>query len=138
ALSYTWGDQDDPDTMELNGHLVPIGRNPAAALRHLRIQDIWVCLWVDALCIDQQDDVEKSLQVQRMPIIYEATSFVVIWLGTGFDGVQEAFSWLQDRSNFIAPPRLSVAEALTKLLTLPWWRRGWVIQELTVCQEAVV
>ncbi|KAF2678226.1 hypothetical protein K458DRAFT_317333, partial [Lentithecium fluviatile CBS 122367] len=82
ALSYTWGDQSNPASLELNGsYTLPIGRNLAAALKHARLKDSFCVLWVDALCIDQNDEVEKSRQVQRMPTIYEAATMTLIWLG---------------------------------------------------------
>lgn len=149
ALSYTWGDQSDPATIKLNGNMTLIGRNLASALKNVRLKERWCTLWADALCIDQQDDVEKSRQVQSMPTIYEAAKLVIVWLGDGFEGAEEAFAWLRglwhiqeevtlslDRINALLSPL--IAEALTRLLHLPWWRRVWVIQELTVCQEAIV
>ncbi|KAI4926776.1 hypothetical protein J4E85_007071 [Alternaria conjuncta] len=39
--------------------------------------------WIDALCINQSDDVEKSLQVQRMGDIYKNAKEVLVWLGDG-------------------------------------------------------
>ncbi|KAH7095991.1 heterokaryon incompatibility protein-domain-containing protein [Paraphoma chrysanthemicola] len=149
ALSYTWGDQSNPESIELNGHITLIGRNLASALRHVRLENGWCTLWADALCIDQQDDVEKSKQVDSMPNIYEAAKSVIVWLGDGFEGAEEAFIWLRDlwngpeevtssfdRINALLSP--SIAIALERILALPWWRRVWVIQEITVCQEAMV
>jgi hypothetical protein len=43
-------------------------------------------LWVDAICINQQDKVEKTAQVSRMHEIYSAASNVCIWLGVGETG----------------------------------------------------
>ncbi|KAH7080543.1 heterokaryon incompatibility protein-domain-containing protein [Paraphoma chrysanthemicola] len=149
ALSYTWGDQTNPESIELNGHIILIGRSLASALRHVRLENGWCTLWADALCIDQQDDVEKSQQVENMPTIYEAAKAVIVWLGDGFDGAEEAFTWLRDlwnvpeevtlsldRINALLSPTIAIA--LERILALPWWRRVWVIQEITVGQEAMV
>lgn len=38
-------------------------------------------LWVDALCIDQSNDSEKTQQVQQMGTIYKTAAAVVLWLG---------------------------------------------------------
>ncbi|PVH76869.1 hypothetical protein DL98DRAFT_372665, partial [Cadophora sp. DSE1049] len=38
-------------------------------------------LWADAICVNQQDNVGKSHQVQQMKQIYENASKVIVWLG---------------------------------------------------------
>jgi len=152
ALSYNWGDQSNPVTMKLHGHdlkhNVLIGRNLASALVSIRAPPgpTSHALWVDAMCINQKDDLEKTEQVQRMPDIYESARKAFIWLGDEFKGVKEAFAWLRDlhwskASSFEELNALlttEIAAALAKLLSLPWWRRVWIIQEATVCKDAVV
>ena len=65
--------------------------NVSAALDHLRHPDERPYLWVDALCINQADDVEKSAQVQEMLSIYKKASKVVAWIGekknSGFNAI---------------------------------------------------
>lgn len=100
----------------------------------------------DALCINQNDDQEKSEQVQGMSTIYESARQAWIWLGTEFEGVEESFAWLRglyqssassfEEINALLTPL--VARALSSLLSLPWWRRVWIIQEATVSRDAVV
>jgi hypothetical protein len=51
------------------------------ALMRLRHDPSINFLWVDALCINQADDKEKSQQVQRMRSIYKAAKMVYAWLG---------------------------------------------------------
>ena len=38
-------------------------------------------LWVDSICIDQLNNLERSSQVQRMKDIYEHAMNTVVWLG---------------------------------------------------------
>jgi len=38
-------------------------------------------LWIDAICINQNDNAEKSVQVQRMDLIYSNATQVIAWLG---------------------------------------------------------
>jgi hypothetical protein len=68
ALSYAWRlDQNEPDaTISCNGVDVKISANLFDALRQLRNVHVPVIIWVDFLCINQQDVVERSLQVAMM------------------------------------------------------------------------
>ena len=70
ALSYVWGDARSDCTIIVNGLPLPIGRNLYIALRRLRSRHRKKLLWVDAICINQRDDFEKSLQVAMMAEIY--------------------------------------------------------------------
>ncbi|PKS06248.1 hypothetical protein jhhlp_006994 [Lomentospora prolificans] len=81
ALSYTWGDKANPETILLDGQHVPVTTNLYAALRALRQPTRPRQLWIDALCINQQDVRERSHEVFRMRLIYERATRVVIWLG---------------------------------------------------------
>lgn len=42
-------------------------------------------LWIDAVCINQADEVEKSWQVQQMWTIYNSTEYMATWLGNAAD-----------------------------------------------------
>jgi hypothetical protein len=76
--------QNEPDaTILCNGVDVEISANLFDALRQLRNVQIPVVIWVDFLCINQQDVMERSLQVAMMREIYEKSREVIIWLGKG-------------------------------------------------------
>ena len=51
------------------------------ALKHLRHSDATRTLWIDAICINQDDDSEKGTQVHRMADIYRLAHRVVVWMG---------------------------------------------------------
>lgn len=48
-------------------------------------EDTWAYIWCDALCINQNDNVEKSHQVALMGRIYSTAAFVLAWLGIDKD-----------------------------------------------------
>ncbi|KAF2114104.1 heterokaryon incompatibility protein-domain-containing protein [Lophiotrema nucula] len=87
-------------TITINGHPVSISANLYAALIAIRtvrfhemykhstgpLQDDLEYIWIDALCINQADLVEKSAQVQLMNCIYWQSVHVLVWLG-GMDGL---------------------------------------------------
>ncbi|KAK3369588.1 heterokaryon incompatibility protein-domain-containing protein [Lasiosphaeria ovina] len=102
ALSYVWGGQEenrapvdvdysvrDATTAEpvyVASFSTTIGENLSWALLHLRSgRDDELRLWVDALCINQADDAEKTWQVQLMGDIYAAAATTLVWLGPTAD-----------------------------------------------------
>lgn len=72
---------DHPKTGTLAWETVPAMPNLERALRYLRLEKQHRTLWIDALCINQQDDAEKKVQIQRMDFLYANASAVRIWLG---------------------------------------------------------
>ena len=60
ALSYVWGDKEDLSMITVNNEPFYITKNLECALRHLRYTECLRFLWIDAICINQRDDDEKS------------------------------------------------------------------------------
>ncbi|CAI0650970.1 unnamed protein product [Colletotrichum noveboracense] len=83
ALSYTWGNASDPlpITLGSDGAQIMITRSCYGALRNLRLKKSDRMLWVDAICINQKDGLEKSDQVRVMGRVYAASYRVLIYLG---------------------------------------------------------
>jgi hypothetical protein len=79
-LSYVWGDPSVVVVAYLHNVPVNVTVNLAAALRRLRKAEGPRVLWVDALCINQEDSAERSQQVGLMQFIYQ-THHVIVWLG---------------------------------------------------------
>ncbi|KAF2832760.1 HET-domain-containing protein, partial [Ophiobolus disseminans] len=82
ALSYVWGDSTRHGTMDLGEGHIPLARNLEAALRRFRYKDSWTTLWVDAVCIDQDNIKERGHQVKLMGDIYSTASQFLVWLGS--------------------------------------------------------
>ncbi|MBE3046757.1 HET domain-containing protein [Candidatus Bathyarchaeota archaeon] len=81
ALSYVWESQKEkPQCINIEGHEMPITQSLASAFRHLRTRDSPRCVWVDAICINQQDTAEKGDQVAMMGDIYRFSTRTCIWL----------------------------------------------------------
>lgn len=85
ALSYVWGDQYKRRPILVNRQRFDVTANLYDALHHLRQQyvrwDSAFSIWIDAICINQEDIDEKSRQVTRMTDIYILSRQVIIWLG---------------------------------------------------------
>lgn len=81
ALSYYWGDQSQLEAIFVNNIRVAITRNLWLALVSLREADEDTPLWADAICINQQDDLEKASQIPIMGSVYQGANSVIIYLG---------------------------------------------------------
>lgn len=140
TLSYPWGATYD-DGSHLT-HVVTNDNVPLAVTANLhdalvRIRDYWsqidmqehlktssqpaqkqqhrpICppLWADAICINQQDDAERSQQVKLMGSIYKQSTHLLIWLGEAFSH-HEALTF----------------EDAKLMLQSPWFTRKWIVQE---------
>ncbi|CAG8972576.1 hypothetical protein HYALB_00011308 [Hymenoscyphus albidus] len=81
AISYTWGDASDTCTIVLNTFSFSVGVNLHGALCAVGKTTSDVLVWVDALCIDQHNTNEKTIQIPLMGQIYSRADFVSVWLG---------------------------------------------------------
>lgn len=95
ALSYTWGDESRRGTILVDGLPLSITENLHSALVHLRHPRRRRVLWVDALCINQDDAGERDEQVKRMGSIYSRARRVVIWLGPETKEVEGAIALIK-------------------------------------------
>jgi hypothetical protein len=113
ALSYVWGSYASPrDTITCNGVELEITIGCAEALRQLRTHVAGpLILWVDAICINQADTVEKSRQIRLMQEIYTWAATTYVWLGKGTPQSDKAMDYLAKasrlRSNFVFLPYFS-------------------------------
>ncbi|XP_014552917.1 hypothetical protein COCVIDRAFT_108964 [Bipolaris victoriae FI3] len=95
ALSYTWGDTNDTINLLCNGKTIAVTRNLHEALwqfrenrkrlarlePYTRSHNQPLHFWIDAICINQGNNKEKSFQVGLMREIYEGADHVFVWLG---------------------------------------------------------
>ncbi len=85
ALSYAWGSNQKTVNIRVEGtegcRTLAVTSNLAEALQYLRYKNRSRILWIDAICVDQQNVQERGHQVSRMAGIFRGASPVVIWLG---------------------------------------------------------
>ncbi|KAF4437259.1 heterokaryon incompatibility [Fusarium acutatum] len=128
ALSYAWGGQSEPVVATVQGEAgeslgnIKLGKNLATALRHLRYQDKERVLWVDAICINQNDDVERATQVLRMSNIYQDCSRVIIWLGPEKHGIGLLFSELAHIGSQIEKTTNGLIMSTPDTTDFSWWQ----------------
>jgi hypothetical protein len=160
ALSYTWGNSlsDEPlqVLIDVDGELQPrnlvVTENCMGALKRLYEDDSLTPVWVDAICIDQNQDNERNHQVSLMSNIYSTAEKVQIDLGPGDQGTRRALRYIKQEYEFnlkstgtplqyfpytdIAP--LNVQESLSDILSRSWFTRVWVLQEVHFAKYAEV
>jgi hypothetical protein len=150
AISYAWGDPNDLTQITCNGQVLSVTVSLADALRRIRDPRVSNRLWADAICLNQNDEVEKGHQVKRMGKIYENARMVVVWLGHDPSGIAEdGFNLIRETNHYLDQqfekyggsgfPRLQTPYPISNdklrwakvqtLVHLPWFSRVWVIQE---------
>ncbi|KAF1968540.1 HET-domain-containing protein [Bimuria novae-zelandiae CBS 107.79] len=78
ALSYVWGDPEKMLPVRMHTHSFNVTVNLHAALLRLRNHYMERILWVDAICIDQDNQEEKEHQIRSMAKIYGQAKCVVV------------------------------------------------------------
>lgn len=140
ALSYCWGDPAATKEISINGAAVQVTWNLESALRHLRAKG-YGRLWVDAVCINQQDKTERSQLLLWMGSIYRRAEEVVAWTGEDFDLAIDFTNRLNslNKSRSASPTAHDIREAtLLELLARPYWKRVWIIQELALARRITI
>jgi len=96
ALSYRWGGYSSPkDTILCNGAVdIEVTTSCRDALLALRERFGALTVWVDAICINQDDAMEKNDQVPLMEEIYTWAERVFVWLGPSDESSRRAMKWL--------------------------------------------
>lgn len=161
ALSYVWGSEERKSPINVNDQCLLVTENLFVALGHLRHTETVRVFWIDAICINQSDNEEKSTQLRIMKDIYSKAKEVVIWLGPEANGSQLAMAlaakihryWTHQTAVLQRPEsdilKISRADSLSEqllnygvdssdsleafnlLLSRAWWERIWIIQEVT-------
>ncbi|KAF2169621.1 hypothetical protein M409DRAFT_20035 [Zasmidium cellare ATCC 36951] len=164
ALSYCWGDALDLRTIEVSGRPFQVTANLHRALLRLRSSTKMFprVLWIDAICINQSDEQERSVQVEMMKEIYSAASQVIVWLSDlmlspdDMSNMREIFDVNNDESSSGYPePSLDkmspldretlwkglpqvYGQASSALFKNEWFNRVWVLQEVFNAKKAIV
>ena len=154
ALSYTWGSKEESVHIRLNEEWFPASHNLHEALQQLRIDQRKATkprkLWIDAVCINQSDNAEKSHQVMLMRDIYANACRVLVWIGEPDNLSTLAFDTLERFAIDDGTPDGSATyldiqdtvkerkEAIRLFIERPYFFRMWVIQEVVVARSVTV
>jgi hypothetical protein len=157
CISYVWGEPTGKETIILNGQKFEVSSNVHEILYQRRAIFSRRILWIDSICINQEDKKERTDQVKKMQTIYGKASRVTICLGnppdasearllilklwihvigrnptTWNDTILASYGRARNRNGGAIPPEWL---ALRRLLRNPWFERCWVVQELTLASN---
>lgn len=151
ALSYCWTESLPTRKIKLNGHDFFVRPNLHEYLKQVNVEEDDSLIFIDALCINQANEAERSSQVQIMGSIYRGAEEVVAWLGikgVKFSKIDEAMPVLQasiigdshESDSFINDMRgLFVAYPLAfAIFNIGYWSRLWVFQELALARVLIL
>ena len=116
AGSYVWGPPEPKKTILVDGEHFQVRENLFRFLKAFRSRYQSQAIWLDAICIDQDDIEERSHQVQEMKRIYSGAKCVYSWLG----------------SDKPLPRR---RDQLEYIFQAEYWSRMWIVQEFILANE---
>jgi hypothetical protein len=170
ALSYTWGVPTPAKKIRFRdeaGRTLAVSPNLHDALVGLRQTNTsrsdGRIMWIDQLCINQQDNDEKSEQVQMMGAIYSKASRVIIWLSKEVFHLKDVNFHLSKFRDLFNAAMTAIAEGshpegiederLSKaakrisqhswdiaqiVFGHPYFTRIWIIQEIVMAKQCLI
>ncbi|KAF2435386.1 hypothetical protein EJ08DRAFT_729880 [Tothia fuscella] len=96
----------------------------------------WRYFWIDAICIDQSNVLERNHQVKLMSLIYSHATSVLSWLGADIDDSDILLRHMRNTANLptqilvrqLGPQKLE--DAVSALAIREYWERVWIVQEI--------
>jgi Heterokaryon incompatibility protein (HET) len=151
ALSYAWGAPGDILDLVCSGKILSVRENLGDFLKLASERHHQRPIWIDAICINQEDDAEKNHQIPLMAEIYNSATQVLVWLGSNSEEGDKAFALIplvadtlenatpdiegETFFNYLANVGLpqqdfSLWQGIGDILARPWFSRLWVMQEV--------
>lgn len=128
-----------------------VSKSLHSALRRLRQRNIPIPVWVDAICVNQADTLERTRQVSMMSSIYQMAEVVWVWLGPCQDrhcrrsecqpcqGPCSGCSLTNEqrlyRCAFLSTTFANLVDFGQKM---SWWWRTWTVLEVGVARDVRV
>jgi hypothetical protein len=160
AISYVWGSVPASVTAKCNGRPLVVTSTALEMLHYLhRYQTNTTArkIWIDAICINQEDEEEKATQIPLMREIYSRARAVVVWMGLPTPETDAFFTEFQEtrvklktwKAKYEADPECPDPDmeerphngdafwgGLSQLLGNEWFRRLWTYQEIILPTSA--
>jgi hypothetical protein len=154
ALSYAWGDLEDTTDIQVSGESIRITRKLYDILQCLSLPGAAHFFWIDALCINQDDVIERSAQVLLMRDVYSLATSVLVFLSPISEPFDIGMTFLEKAAlhpeMHYSPPlspcimvgELSIVsevlrDSFISFFAAPWWTRIWPVQEYVLAKQIV-
>ncbi|KAK3684688.1 hypothetical protein LTR37_020018 [Vermiconidia calcicola] len=149
CLSYCWETVEREADIIVEGSKFPVTFNLLAALRALRKTTTNLLIWIDQICINQDDPEERAHQVWSMQNIYSFSKKVVVWLGEEDDKTRKLCDYakkmrrgddsskIRNTLNKTMSPR-ELQAAIQNILQRPYFQRVWVIPEVALSRFTTI
>ncbi|KAI0454978.1 HET domain-containing protein [Xylaria acuta] len=171
ALSHSWSAQDRTTPIQIAGRTFYVCPDLAAGIRRLQelaapdsdLSPTVKYIWIDNICINQGDILERSSQVHHMGDIYLRAIRTLIWLGPDISSYSAAWRLLDniysvfkgqcpEATAFHRVPNKMYSHSshaasglpnwasdqwlcFEKLMKLRWFSRIWVVQEVILSRQ---
>ena len=144
ALSYTWSGSVGEHFISIGSAPLYITENLSMALRRIRGPTRPRNMWIDAICINQDDLEEKAIQVNMMGDIFASATRTIVWLGeksADSDVAMDFIGSLQQSTSDQLCDDKNVEQkfwrAIKDLMQRKWWTRVWVVQEALMSRRVL-
>ena len=134
CLSYVWGPPHQGSIILVNGNQHKVRRNLFSFLEVARTRHTDKLLWIDALCIDQDNVVERNHQVQQMGDIYSNATDVLAWLGSANIVAKHLAEVMKYGTPYLSAHRGD----LWGFLGSSYWKRAWITQEVLLARRVTL
>lgn len=146
AVSYTWLENTPLRQIRCGHSRLLVRENLFVLLGFMRHRKFDCWLWIDAICINQASNTEKSHQVKLMGSIYTQANSVIAWLGPDDEACRHAFNVVHRLSRTNETPTSCgdlwpwqrECDSMVEFLRLRYWTRKWIIQEVVLARSVVL
>ncbi|KAI1163633.1 HET-domain-containing protein [Nemania serpens] len=137
ALSYTWGPSDPSHRISIDHKTFQVRENLYNFLCSFQtgsaVKTDIAYIYIDQICINQEDIQERNNQVRLMSDIYTQSSLVVVWLGSDPKMVRAAYAIDDDMEN--ADELHTPTASIRTLLSSEYFTRIWIVQEVSLARS---
>ena len=161
AVSYAWGpDPSRPRSIGINGKKLDVTESAFEVVMAMAPESGERFVWVDFICINQEDVYERARQVKRMGATYSMAKDVKVVLNTvmpvDLDDSDLVVHHLKKSNKQVAygvgdlkrqvdqvkkagKQRVSPGwAAVSRMFTREYWNRAWIVQEIAMAKKLIV
>ena len=138
AISYEWGTSKASRLILVDGRAMLVGKNCYRVLRQVQRQGASVYYWIDAICIDQWNNAEKSKQVQLMGMVYRNAQSTAVCIGEHDASSALLYGHVKETVEPESPIPASVDSTMSaaeNVCARSYFRRLWIVQEILLSKE---